>query len=365
MKHVFDSKHVRALAILIAIVLLLEVLFGGVRVTIKRAAENIAWSQQAATAAACTSASDFALPVAHAVCQPPGAPPKGRDGVKCGVQTLPNGTSITGICVAGCCKGVAYSSGQNAVSSFLSGLGGIGQNILVQGALGLVGQLIGGGGSGGGGGGYAYDGGYAPIVEEEPYLTSDVNLEGGTDDFSLAFGSGGTTNGTSLTYTDGENAERNADASTEPADAQGAPAAEDDGVTTAYEYLKTLTQSNNTDSEAAAAEEEFEEDYFGTSLSDSPDIVYEGGLSIADLELGGLQQAERARGYDDAPPVFGGIDDYRSSAVVRSDSKVDVNPLSNTRFDELAYEEETPAPTWWQQLVLLIGQMLGFGSPEA
>lgn len=393
---VVTKKEFRTLAFLLIAIFVLEFLFGGVSVQLKQASESVKHRQFAAAPwvnpdaapggpGSCAAleassvgnaflnpAQEAGIKSAHAFCKAIDEAAHGKGGhIVGGVTSCPvSGFTppLAGLCahdakVACCAYDPSTVTAGGAISTFFGGdfTKALGQGLIISTAMGLVNQLI-GGAMGGGGGSYTGDSGiqFRNEAEEQAYLqfsNDGLGAEVGIDAFSLAFGNGNTEEDTttSLAYGTPVSTDTSTGAS------QKQPATEGDSVSTSYEQRRNTGQGNSSgDVAPIPGGNEFEQDFYGSSLSAS-DLEFSDGLSLVDLELGAQEELRRRealgneqRGLEDS----GGLRDYRSSNIAQSDSPVGLNPLSNTRYDDLEYEGEDKL-SWWQTLILFIGKLLG------
>jgi len=363
-----SKKELKALALLVVGVLVLEFIFGGISVQIKTALSKVQ-GQQAAAASACSNESfgnlSGSIKIPHEICKNPKA-------TTCGVVSLGAAGNIGTVCTAGCCKAAGYSAAPGIKVTGNGLVDGLLSNVAMQ----FISQAISGifgGGSGGSSSGSSYDGGFRNAAEEEAYLkfnTEGVGEEVDVDTFDLIFGTGGTTNEdptTPLTYgTNNDTQQSDSNSSTGSTNTTGSAAKPGDTVTTSYESLTGKTVVSTSGEVAAIpGEEGFEQDFFGSTLSTSEDIEYGDRLTVNDLEYSAEQERRReALLYEqEGSERAEGIEDYRSSNIAQSKTPVEVNPLSNSRYDDLEYDSGNGQDaTWWHKLVLLIGRLLGLSS---
>lgn len=285
---ILSKKEFRALLLLLITVLILEFFFGGVSVRLKTAYSDIANRQVAAIGdpnAKCSSSvagipslADVGL--IHQICNPPGPPPKGRDGFTCtyvgaglGPTDLPKGHKITGQCKLGCCTAMNYTPAGTAVSNFGSRfLGTLGNSLVTSVVSGTVSQLVGALFSGGGSGG-SYSSGtgieFRDQNDEASYLEFSNTPLGEEANLNLAFG-GSTSedNTTPLTYGTGGNNNAAADNSGEGGTGNSSDSeASGDSVTTRYESLKNGTVGGGDGVAPLPGEDEFDQDFLEHRLT--------------------------------------------------------------------------------------------------
>ena len=307
--------------------------------------------------AGCTA--EGSLSVGHNVCKPPGE----TDGKQCAVSGLPDGQYIYAQCRSGCCMAVDFTSGSSAG-------GGIGS--LIQGAFGALTQFlgVGGGGSGSGSGADGAFDNWHPIVQPDdgllnfddgPLGDTDLLFEGADDDDIQKFLQTPTVS--ENTPDDGE-VEDSGVVEQEKTKTQTG-----DTISTAYEYLKSLTGDLPVDTtgqdvdRSLSGEDDFTQDYFETGLNDFEEApVDDGTLSRANLELQGREALDRGRGFEYeslSNSQRNSVQNYRSSGVAGSNS---TNPLASDRFNVDVPQKEPEGPNKWQLFLLKIIDFFSFSS---
>ena len=366
--------QIKALAILVALLLVLELAFGGIAVQVNTAFNDARWQQTAQAAGAACKANMIVGATAinvepfHEICQ---AGIGQNQNAPCGPIPVPGG-EIIGICQSGCCVSVGFTSPADATKSFLGGFFGdisgggllkeIGKGLAVSTALGLVGKIFspGAGGSGSDSGTFQNGGGFSfqtPTNGDSNFLEFDSTLEGeGLSDFSLAFGDDSNTSGEQQQGGGNQTPQQGGSGEQQ----QGT---DGDSVTTAYEYLGSLVRSDAQNPDVRQAEENFDRDFFGSSFSNEEDVALSGRLSLADLEAQGrLLQARNTESQN----TNTGLTDFRGSTVARSGTDARGNPLSGDRFGNSGNGEEDNAEKkgFFASIGSFFAKLFGLSSPE-
>jgi len=357
---VIKKSEFRTLAFLLILLFILQALFGFVSAKPLPYATS-AWQQIAAGAAACNNDSfgDLAgsVTIPHEICQDPKA-------TTCGPISLGTAGTISTVCSAGCCKAVSYSVAPTGSGSSTSFLTGILSNVAVQLVSSALSNLFSGGSSGGGS--YVGNSGieFRDPTEEQSYLefTQGTSNEDPLDVFSLAFGTGGAEKTTETQVIHSTERTGGVVQDQGSTDESSQATTKRDSITTSYEYRSSAQGDAVGGVAPIPGEGELEQDFFGGSFNSVTETEKSGGLTRAELELEAQVRKEREVQQYESLGVqnTGNLRDYRSSNVARSDDPIEINPLSNSRFDGLNSETQEEKTTWWQSLLLLIGKVLGF-----
>ncbi len=251
---------------------------------------------------------------------PPGWPIYGRDGTACTPIGTTGGT-ITGVCFAGKCRAVGFTTGGNALNMFT--------NSLIQGATQSITQQLLGGLFGGGYGGdyptpedYEFEGDFLDFGTTTP--SGDLDLDFVFDDTS-----------TDLDYTTNTVTETfvfNPDDYGRPEVAvvsvpNSVPGDNLNG------YVTPITGLS-----------QFEIDLASSSFNTDAYPDTRGGISLADLERDAAEARAREALLNERNGISNNLLDYRSSNVGG------YNPLSGGEV-----QEEEDEKTWWQKILAAFG----------
>jgi hypothetical protein len=271
---------------------------------------------------------------------------------------------IPTVCSNGCCKAApGYTTGQQAAG----GTGGI-LGTLAQIGSSLLGQLFGGssGETSSGGGNAIYDS-IENTDSTNGFLQYDTSAQEDVfaDTSFLSFGSANDDELNDFTLPKPsanqgtETSDSGSSVSVVAANTQAQKQTQEgDTVSTAYEYLNSLTggspkavgSGGSVGGGGGSGAAEIDAS-FGATLEENWDSGENRGLSLYELEANARQQA----GYQSLN-TNSTAPNYRSSTLAQR-SGAD-NPLSSDRYDIDTDEEESTEPNWWQKLILAITGLL-------
>jgi len=303
-------------------------------------------------------------------CKPPGSPTwGGKDGLPCVVLGLSDGLYVKGVCKAGECRAVSFTSANNALEGFLKNAGKSFVSSLTQSFLG---NMFGGGGYGN------YD---------TPY-TSDNETESGSDlaiEFSSYSDTGTTRDDYQFTYDyDSEDAsytyeydsafdddntvidtdtgttrdESDSDASTTD-ETKGNSSSGSTDTTTPHviERIYGVSGGHSTQSDTRATVHsipgttQFERDLNGLTLFTDTDTntSEHHTLSLNDLERSAYESRLREARLQTARDDTTGLRDYESSSLYQ-------RRTTSNQYDITEQQTERP---WWFGVVSFLGSLFG------